>query len=314
MTRSRPASIAAGLSLAATFILALPLAAHAGAHGCNCGTHAATHAAAAVHTAVRTSVHVQASAYSHAGYAVHTGGYTSHTGGYSTSGYVHPHGGPRPVMHYPTHDRQQVGYTDQGGYHSGGNYSQGGYSEGGHQQRVYDRDRSYGGNSYSVVYAPTYDDNGSAGDYSGGYAAAAPADYGTANYGSPDYGSTDYGSADYGDSYAPPPADEGYAYNDAPQYSDNYADTGYSNAGYADTSYASPPPANYNAGYSYARTSTSAVQGWRDDGGAWHCGRPVVQTSGPSAEAVITAYGWRDQYGEWHVTKETRHYSYSYSY
>ena len=36
--------------------------------------------------------------------------------------------------------------------------------------------------------------------------------------------------------------------------------------------------------------------------------------SASPGEAMITAYGWRDQYGEWHVTRETRHYSYSYSY
>jgi uncharacterized protein YcfJ len=42
-----------------------------------------------------------------------------------------------------------------------------------------------------------------------------------------------------------------------------------------------------NGGYAYNSGGYSGVQGWRDDNGTWHEGRPV-------------AFGWKDSRGKWH--------------
>jgi len=302
MTRLRSAFLVAGLSVAATFVLALPQSVEAGARGCNCAAghpavirtaaHASAHASAAVH--------IQAAAYSHAGgYAVHTGGY-----GMRGAGESHDFHYPTHVMHDPARYPGQTETGWRGGAHSGG------YAVGGYDRRGYERHR-YGGNSYAFVYTPAYNDSGYAADYSGsdGYAAAMPATYDTGDY--PSYGYAGYGGGYAGtddgyDNVAPPLDDD---YEAAPQpYLPAYADTGYSNATYSDASYAdtayAPPPA-----YGYDDAVAASVQGWRDGDGGWHCGPS-------SGGTIVTAYGFRDQYGEWHVTSETSrtHYSYSYSY
>lgn len=65
----------------------------------------------------------------------------------------------------------------------------------------------------------------------------------------------------------------GYGYNN---------DSGYSNGGYA-----------YDQG----------VQGWRDDNGTWHEGRPVAfgwkDSKGRWHEGQLQAYGYRDSSGRW---------------
>ena len=295
----RFASFAAGLSLAAAFVLALPLSVQAGGAHCNCGS---ARGSASAHVAVRTSaaVHVSASAYGRSG-----GGYAMHGGGYSRpvhypSQAMHY---PSQAMHYPTHypAHPEPIHHDNGGYaYMNGN---------GDHRDTYHRDyggrdyndRAYnGGNSYSVVYAPSYGDDGYA---AGDYAPPATADYAPQDYGqayappAPDYGSSDA----YSDAQ---PYDNGYANSDAQPYDSGYADTRYaSDTRYSDATYTT---ATYDDA---AYAPPPQVQGWRDMGGAWHCG-----CGAPVDSRSVTAYGWRDQYGDWHVTSQTRQSSYSYSY
>ena len=318
MTRPRSALLPAGLSLAAAFVLAMPLAAQAGGHGCNCGAHPSTgHAVSIAHASARASatVHVSAQASGRASAYSHAGGYAVHTGGYNNGGYSHQAHYPPHVIHYPTRYPNQGGYNDHSYDNHGGGYAHNDHG-GRYEQHGYDRFHRAVGNSLTFAYAPTYGDGGYAGDYGGGY-AAAPAVSSSAP--ASDYDG-DYASAGYDDSYAPP-ADDNYAYDNG-GYQGSYGDTRYDDASYGDTSYSDssyapppPPPADYGYSSGYSDTTTVlATQGWRDNGGAWHCGAPVVQGGAPQGGAVVTAYGWRDQYGEWHVTRETSHYSYSYSY
>ena len=282
----RSASLFAGLSLTAAFVLALPLAVEAGAHAgsahCNCGG-ASAHSYAGAHASARASVRVSTSSYGHSGgYPVHPG-YAYHGGGYGHQDHY-----PAPLMHYPTHSAPR--YSNHGDHYAdtqGDHYTHGQNdhyaSNGGYDSHRYYAQRAYndrvnyrGGNSYSVVYAPTYDDS----DYSGGGGYAAPADYAQ-----PDYApQQDDAPQSYGDDYAPPPA----------QYDNGgYADADYSDATYDDAAYAPPPVPTYAPQYSPAPACT--------------CAQPVV---GGAAQV----YGWRDQYGAWHVTSQTSQSSYSYSY
>jgi len=64
-------------------------------------------------------------------------------------------------------------------------------------------------------------------------------------------------------------------YYDAYRHTDPNLAYNYNNNGYNNSS--------YNNGYAY----NQGVQGWRDDNGAWHEGRPV-------------AFGWKDERGRWH--------------
>ncbi len=265
---SRSASLAAGLSLAAVFVLALPLAAQAGAHGMGRGVYCPpkpVHTAPVGHPSRPPSM----GGYGHTGggYPVHTGGY-GHQASYP-SHMVHY---PTHVMHYPVHypNHQGYAYNNGGGYHR--DYGQG------LGNRAYSS-----GNSYSLVYAPSYDESQYAGT-SGGYASAPPA-YADQGYQDQGYQDQDYQDQGYQDQGY---QDQGYA--DTQAYADTrYSDATYQTATYDDAAYAPPPPPQY---------APAPV---------CPCSQPV--TAGPSA------YGWRDQYGNWHVSSQSsHHYSYSSGY
>ncbi len=55
-------------------------------------------------------------------------------------------------------------------------------------------------------------------------------------------------------------------------------------------------------------TSHSAVQGWRDDAGQWHVGRPRAvgwqDEAGRWHIGSIDIYGWRDARGQWHESQD----------
>jgi len=234
----RSASLAAGLSLAAVFVLALPLAAQAGAHAMGRGAYCPkpVHMAPVGHPRAPST-----GGYGHTG-----GGYPVHTGGYG--GYNHQPRYPTRVMHYPAHypSHQGYAYNNGGGYHR--DYGQG------------LGNRAYaGGNSYSVVYAPSYNESEYAGASGGGYAGAPPPAY--ADQGYQDQGYQDQGYQD-----------QGYADTQA------YADTRYSDttqtATYDDAAYAPPPPPQYAPApvcpCSQPVAAGPSAYGWRDQYGNWH--------------------------------------------
>ncbi|MDV6332689.1 glycine zipper 2TM domain-containing protein [Asticcacaulis sp. 201] len=88
--------------------------------------------------------------------------------------------------------------------------------------------------------------------------------------------------------------------NSAPQpyrsYSDN-SSSQYSSSTYQGSSYGAPRP-------------RSAQEGWRDDQGQWHDGRPRnigwQDDDGRWHVGQVVAYGWRDRNGGWH--EETNSY------
>lgn len=119
--------------------------------------------------------------------------------------------------------------------------------------------------------------------------------------------------------YTPDPAPDGYVpvyYKTRPDssvYQTVYYDPHGkdSRGGYAynndDNAYASNDDnraynGNYSADSGYRTSGT--VQGYRDDQGAWHTGRPVAfgwkDERGDWHEGRIDAYGWRDSGGRWH--------------
>jgi len=119
--------------------------------------------------------------------------------------------------------------------------------------------------------------------------------------------------------YSPAAAPEGYDvvyYQDRPKdsmysvvYYDTYRHTdpnyAYNNNGYNNnTSY------NNNGGYAY----NQGTQGWRDDSGTWHEGRPVAfgwkDSKGRWHEGQLQAYGYKDSSGRW---RETSASSYGYN-
>jgi hypothetical protein len=61
-------------------------------------------------------------------------------------------------------------------------------------------------------------------------------------------------------------------------------------------------------GYDRDYTSHSAVQGWRDDRGQWHVGRPRAvgwqDEAGRWHIGSIDVYGWRDARGQWHESRD----------
>jgi hypothetical protein len=250
----RSVSLAAGLSLTAVFVLSLPLSAQAGAH-CNCAgaaAHSAAFARASVHTAVAVHASASASAYSHAGGAavVRTAYRPAYGGGYSRQDHY-----PMRPTYYPTH--YPARYPAQGGYaYNNGHDFHHDYDRHDYDRHDYDHhryDHRYGGNSYSLVYSPTYADSG----YVGGY-------------------------ADYGDYAAPAPDynyDNGYAY--AQPYDEGYADTRYNTTtyddmAYDDAAYAPPAPEPEYAPVPSCACSqpllgdSAHAYGWRDAYGNWH--------------------------------------------
>jgi hypothetical protein len=80
---------------------------------------------------------------------------------------------------------------------------------------------------------------------------------------------------------------------DGPNARSGYANNGYS-GGYNNGGYAS------DSGYA----PSNARQGYRDDQGAWHAGRPVAfgwkDERGQWHEGRVEAYGWQDSAGRWH--------------
>ncbi len=112
--------------------------------------------------------------------------------------------------------------------------------------------------------------------------------------------------------YAPGPAPDGYTtvyYKTRPDnqmYSTVYYDRDrhtspqYAyNKGY-NNGYNNGAANGYNAGYQ------QGTQGWRDDRGGWHTGRPVAvgwkDARGYWHEGQVAAYGWEDTRGTWHET------------
>ena len=154
-----------------------------------------------------------------------------------------------------------------------------------------------------------------------------------------------------GQYYSPPPAPDGYQvlyFRDRPQsgYYDNvyydapssrYSqqdDNRYNSVPYSDNSdYQSRPYDNspqpysrydnngpdrpyvddrYNSGSQYGSDRPSnADEGWRDDQGQWHYGRPRAvgwqDDDGRWHIGQVVAYGWRDRNGGWH--EESSSYS-----
>ncbi|ESQ94651.1 glycine zipper 2TM domain-containing protein [Asticcacaulis benevestitus] len=87
-------------------------------------------------------------------------------------------------------------------------------------------------------------------------------------------------------------------------YSDNSTSsgTGYSSSTYSSTStYSDSTP--YHDGYG-AERPRNADEGWRDEQGQWHNGRPRAvgwqDDQGRWHVGQVVAYGWRDRDGAWH--------------
>jgi hypothetical protein len=109
------------------------------------------------------------------------------------------------------------------------------------------------------------------------------------------YGSSAYGSTAYGD-------DSRYG-----RGSDAYDDDRYDNESYGDDRYGRRGGDRYQGDdRDYTRRTT--VEGWRDDSGQWHTGRPRAigwqDDSGRWHVGEVEAYGWRDARGQWHESRD----------
>ena len=105
-----------------------------------------------------------------------------------------------------------------------------------------------------------------------------------------------------------------------PAYSDNsdyqsrpYDNSPQSNSRYGDAPQTRPYVDNrYDSGSQYGSSRPSnADEGWRDDQGQWHDGRPRAvgwqDDAGRWHIGQVVAYGWRDRDGGWH--EESSSYS-----
>ncbi len=126
--------------------------------------------------------------------------------------------------------------------------------------------------------------------------------------------------------YTPPAAPDGYDvvyYKTRPDAS-TYSTVYYDRDRHTTPQYAYNQGYNngYNNGYStgsnggYTSTSyNSGTQGWRDDAGNWHSGRPVAlgwkDSRGRWHEGQMVAYGWQDSGGMWHQTSTAPSYGYN---
>ncbi len=125
------------------------------------------------------------------------------------------------------------------------------------------------------------------------------------------YGSTAYGSTAYGDDDR---RQGGYVGG-----ADAYDDSRDSAGGYADDRGYRTDDRDYRANgdrddrssdYGYDRNDRgqASVQGWRDDSGQWHAGRPRAvgwqDEAGRWHIGSVEAYGWRDAGGQWHEAQE----------
>jgi len=111
-----------------------------------------------------------------------------------------------------------------------------------------------------------------------------------------------YGATAYGDDYGQP------GYTGA---SDAYDDSRDSDRAYRDDRDYRSDDRDYgsaDSGYERDYTSHSAVQGWRDDRGQWHVGRPRAvgwqDENGRWHIGSIDVYGWRDARGQWHESRD----------
>lgn len=122
------------------------------------------------------------------------------------------------------------------------------------------------------------------------------------------YGSSAYGSTAYGDDRAQP----GYTGG-----ADAYDDSRDTDRAYADDRDYQGDDRDYRSDDRYAGGEGGtdrdysrhfAVEGWRDDSGQWHLGRPRAvgwqDESGRWHVGAIDTYGWRDARGQWHETRE----------
>jgi len=113
-----------------------------------------------------------------------------------------------------------------------------------------------------------------------------------------------YQSGAYTPSYAP----EGYNV----VYYKSRPDSKMYDVVYYDTQRHTSPAYGYNSGNSYNNNSGYAsnqggynqgTQGWRDDNGTWHEGRPVAfgwkDSKGKWHEGQLQAYGYKDSSGRW---------------
>ena len=116
--------------------------------------------------------------------------------------------------------------------------------------------------------------------------------------------------------YTPGPAPDGYdvvyyqqqpdssAYNTVYYDRDRHTQVAYNNG--------------YDNGYQAGAQNQNGRQGWRDDRGGWHTGRPVAfgwkDASGRWHEGQLAAYGWQDNRGSWHETSTAPSYGYNNSY
>jgi uncharacterized protein YcfJ len=110
----------------------------------------------------------------------------------------------------------------------------------------------------------------------------------------------DYYSYQQG-SYQPAPAPDGYQ---VVYYKDQPPTSAYSHIYYnRDRSYAYNNN-SYGQAYNQAHDQYRGEQGWRDDRGDWHTGRPVAfgwkDTYGRWHEGQVQAYGYKDSDGRWH--------------
>ncbi len=119
--------------------------------------------------------------------------------------------------------------------------------------------------------------------YTGGDRYATTSGYGISAYGSTAYG----GERRSSDTYAQDPD----AYEDGRHGGDRYA-------------YDLNDDRDYGRGYG----RSTAVEGWRDDSGQWHLGRPRAvgwqDDSGRWHVGEVEAYGWRDARGQWHESRD----------
>lgn len=127
--------------------------------------------------------------------------------------------------------------------------------------------------------------------------------------------SSAYGSTAYGDDsrYGSFGRDtDGRVSGDDARGSDAYDDSRYDNGRYDNGGYGDDRDDRGDAdryqGADRDYTRHTAVEGWRDDGGQWHVGRPRAigwqDDSGRWHVGEIDAYGWRDARGQWHESRD----------
>jgi len=112
------------------------------------------------------------------------------------------------------------------------------------------------------------------------------------------YGASSYGSTAYGDD------DRGYGRDTYRSDDDTRGSDAYDDGRYDDDRRGGDRYRGNDRDY----TRQTAVEGWRDDSGQWHVGRPRAigwqDESGRWHEGEVEAYGWRDARGQWHESRD----------